>query len=94
MAEQDDTDRKQDPKGKRGTGRRAIGTSQITETDFAADEMGRNALQGDDQDLVRNQRHAVPDVKREADEDPIETMEKTDKDERARRDLGKRRGSR
>ncbi|MFC5583790.1 hypothetical protein ACFPOD_01590 [Nitratireductor kimnyeongensis] len=62
--------------------------SDIQSSDLAADRMGNNQLQGDDQAKVRNQRHAVPDVKQEAD-DVIESFEKLDKDERARRDLGK-----
>jgi hypothetical protein len=61
----------------------------ITEADLANEKMGRNSLHGDDQAQVRNQRHAVPDVKREADADMIETMKKVDKDYRAEKDLGK-----
>ena len=61
----------------------------LTETDLAGDIMGNNSLQGDDQANVHNQRHAVPDVKQEADENLIDTFEKSDKDVRARRDLGK-----
>lgn len=63
--------------------------SDITETDLASEKMGRNKLQGDDQSQVRNQRHAVPDVKQNADRSHSETAEKTDKDVRAKRDLGK-----
>lgn len=62
--------------------------SRLTETDLASRKMGRNSLQGDDQANVRNQRHAVPDAKQEAD-DVIESFEKLDKDVRAKRDLGK-----
>jgi hypothetical protein len=65
-------------------------TPEIIEADLANEKMGRNSLRGDDQSNVRNQRHAVPDVKREADADMIETMKKNDKDYRARTDLGKR----
>lgn len=61
----------------------------LTETDFAQDVMGKNALQGEDQSSVRNQRHAVPNEKTEADDSIIETLEKSDKDIRAKRDLGK-----
>ena len=61
----------------------------ITETDLAQDEMGKNSLQGEDQASVRNQRRAVPGVREEADESIIETLEKSDKDVRAERDLGK-----
>ena len=41
--------------------------SDMTETDLAADEMGDNNLQGDDQDKVHNQRHAKPDEETETD---------------------------
>ncbi len=60
----------------------------LTESDFAQDKMGDNSLQGNDQERVRNQRHAVPDVKLETD-GVIESFEKLDKDKRAREDLGK-----
>jgi hypothetical protein len=60
----------------------------LTEADLAGRKMGNNKLQGNDQLSVRNQRHAVPDVKQETDE-VIDSLEKLDKDERARRDLGK-----
>ena len=60
----------------------------ISRSDLAQDEMGNNQLQGDDQENVRNQRHAVPNVKTEAD-GVIESFEKLDKDERAKADLGK-----
>lgn len=54
-----------------------------TEADYANDIMGRNALQGDDQANVRNERRAVPDAKLEPDEDPVESARMLDKDERA-----------
>ena len=60
----------------------------LSETDLAQDRMGRNSLQGDDQDNVRNQRKAVPDVKKETD-GVLESFRKLDKDVRARTDLGK-----
>nr|WP_321443318.1 hypothetical protein [uncultured Cohaesibacter sp.] len=60
----------------------------LTEADIAQDKMGNNQLQGNDQAQVRNQRHAVPDVKQETD-GVIESFEKLDKDVRAERDLGK-----
>ena len=60
----------------------------LVEADFAADKMGDNAMQGDDQANIHNQRHAVPGVKTEAD-GVIESFEKLDKDVRAERDLGK-----
>ncbi|HEX2020867.1 MAG TPA: hypothetical protein VGO17_18200 [Aurantimonas sp.] len=60
----------------------------LTETDIASDRMGRNSLQGNDQESVHNQRQAVPDAKQETD-GVIESFEKLDKDKRAREDLGK-----
>ncbi|NNE24602.1 MAG: hypothetical protein HKN11_18535 [Rhizobiales bacterium] len=63
-------------------------SSQLSEVDIAQDKMGDNSLQGNDQANVRNQRHAVPDVKLETD-GIIEGLEKLDKDKRAQADLGK-----
>ena len=60
----------------------------IREHDLAQDKMGKNSLQGDDQRRVRNQRHAVPDAKGDAD-DAIESFKKLDRQKRARTDLGK-----
>lgn len=60
----------------------------LTESDLANRKMGDNDLQGNDQSSVRNQRQAVPDVKQETD-GIIDSLEKLDKEERARRDLGK-----
>ncbi|MAW87298.1 MAG: hypothetical protein CMJ42_12295 [Phyllobacteriaceae bacterium] len=60
----------------------------LQESDFAEERMGNNRLQGNDQESVHNQRHAVPDVKQEAD-DVMESFEKLDKDKRARADLNK-----
>jgi hypothetical protein len=65
------------------------GAEKLTDSDFAAEKMGRNKLQGEDQAKVRNERRAVPDEKAEPD-DIIESLEKLDKDERARKDLGKK----
>jgi hypothetical protein len=64
------------------------GAGSVTESDLAQDKMGNNQLQGDDQSNVRNQRHARPDTKTETD-GIIESLEKLDKDVRAKRDLGK-----
>jgi len=61
---------------------------KLTRSDIASEEMGRNSLQGDDQENVRNERQAVPDVKTETD-GVIESFRKLDKDKRAREDLGK-----
>jgi hypothetical protein len=65
-----------------------IENKKLTEADLANRKMGDNDLQGDDQLNVRNQRHAVPDTKLETD-GIVESLEKLDKDVRARRDLGK-----
>ncbi|MEZ5855447.1 MAG: hypothetical protein R3D67_12175 [Hyphomicrobiaceae bacterium] len=66
--------------------------ADLTEADIASEKMGKNSLQGRDQASVRNQRHAVPNVRREADTSIQDTLEKTDPDVRARRDLGKGKG--
>ncbi|PTW55710.1 hypothetical protein C8N35_11235 [Breoghania corrubedonensis] len=60
----------------------------ITEDDLAQDRMGRNSLQGNDQQNVRNQRQDQPDARQETD-GVVESFEKLDKDVRARRDLNK-----
>jgi len=61
---------------------------EIFESDLAQDITGRNSLQGNDQQNVHNERRAVPNERGEAD-DLLETYEKSDKDIRAKRDLGK-----
>lgn len=72
------------------TDKRKVQTARkLQQTDIAQEEMGMNRLQADDQENVRNQRKAVPDVKREPDKDVIESFEKLDKDRRAREELGK-----
>lgn len=68
---------------------RAPKASEVTHTDLAERRTGDNKLHGNDQEDVRNQRHAVADTRQETD-DPVESLEKLDKDVRARRDLGKR----
>lgn len=65
------------------------GENTLGETDFASDLMGNNQLQGDDQENVHNQRHAVPDAKLEANADPVESAEMLDEDARALAELGK-----
>ncbi|QDZ00704.1 hypothetical protein FQ775_10085 [Nitratireductor mangrovi] len=62
--------------------------ARLTETDLAQEKMGRNDLQGDDQENVRNERHAAPDAKKQTD-GVVESFRKLDKDERARKDLNK-----
>ncbi|MCY0147187.1 hypothetical protein OEG84_05520 [Hoeflea sp. G2-23] len=64
-------------------------TPTLTETDLAQDKMGDNDLQGNDQASVRNQRHAVPDVKQKADDSVKDSLRKMDKDTRAKEELGK-----
>lgn len=59
---------------------------KITRTDLAQDVMGKNALQGDDQFNVHNERQAQPDVKSDTD-GVVESFEKLDKDVRAKTDL-------
>ncbi|WP_306118839.1 MULTISPECIES: hypothetical protein [unclassified Roseitalea] len=70
--------------------RHAQDPQKLKRSDLADDEMGNNELQGNDQANVRNQRQAVPDVKQEPDDNVIDSFEKMDKHERARRDLGAR----
>ena len=65
------------------------GVERLDEYDLASDIKGRNSLQGLDQGRANAQRQAQADEKGETD-DLIESFEKLDKDERARRDLGKR----
>jgi hypothetical protein len=70
-------------------GRDKDSAQDLTQSDLSQDIMGRNKLQGDDQENVRNERRAVPDVKTETDDDIREGLRKLDKDVRAREDLGK-----
>ena len=58
--------------------------SRITQTDLANEQMGNNQLQGNDQESVRNQRHAVPGAKVKA-EGVIESFENMDPKVRAKR---------
>ncbi len=59
------------------------------EVDLFQQKKGDNKLQGDDQESVRDQRHAQPDAKREPDARVRESFEKMDKDHRAEEELGK-----
>lgn len=59
--------------------------TDLTQSDLAQDLMGNNQLQGNDQENVRNQRHAVPDVKPKA-EGVIESFENMDPKTRSARD--------
>ncbi len=61
---------------------------QTSEATIDNDRMGRNSLQGNDQEDVRNERQTQPDSKRTTDS-VIESFEKLDKDVRAERDLNK-----
>jgi hypothetical protein len=74
--------------GKQSDRFRNNGGSDVTEHDLADGTMGDNALQGDDQGNVHNQRHAQPQSKTETDS-LAESLEKTDKNIRAQRDLRK-----
>lgn len=65
--------------------RRSGPGANLTETDIAQRRMGDNQLQGNDQEDVRNQRHAVPDVKPDA-EGVVESFENMDPAVRARRE--------
>ena len=62
---------------------------ELRETDLAQDKMGRNSLQGDDQESVRNERQDMPEGKRDPDQNIRESFRKMDKDVRARTDLNK-----
>ncbi|OCW58678.1 hypothetical protein [Hoeflea olei] len=64
-------------------------TDRLTETDLAQDKMGDNALQGDDQANVHNQREAQAGVRQKPDDGVVESLKKMDKDVRAERELGK-----
>ncbi|MBX9462915.1 MAG: hypothetical protein KL840_08080 [Aquamicrobium sp.] len=61
---------------------------ETTEATIDNERMGRNALQGDDQKNVRNERRSQPDERGQAD-DIDESFDKLDKDKRARADLNK-----
>ncbi len=65
------------------------GVDRPDEFDLASDIKGKNALHGNDQLNVRNQRQAQADARGETD-GLIESFEKLDKDKRAKRDLGKK----
>ncbi|BBK43882.1 hypothetical protein STVA_39020 [Allostella vacuolata] len=64
----------------------------LEQDDFAQEQMGRNALQGNDQESVRNQRKVVPEARKEAD-GIVEGLKKLDRDHRAETDLHKGRRS-
>lgn len=53
--------------GKKDLADRAPDAHDMTETDLAADKMGNNQLQGDDQVNVQNQRHAQAEVTTDTD---------------------------
>lgn len=60
---------------------REIKTEHLTGGDFADEKAGKNSMQGNDQSQVRNQRHAVPGAKAEA-EGVVESFRKEEKRER------------
>ncbi|MEQ8377935.1 hypothetical protein [Parvibaculum sp.] len=53
--------------GKKDLADRTPDAHDVTETDLAADKMGNNQLQGDDQEKVHNERHAQAEVTTETD---------------------------
>lgn len=63
--------------------------ADLSEVDLAQDRMGRNSLQGDDQGNVRNQRHAMPEGKRDPDVSVKESFRKMDKEVRAESEMNK-----
>lgn len=66
-------------------GARPAGTTNpdiLTEDDIAPEMMGDNALQGEDQGKIQNQRQAQAEAKHEADKDTLEAFRKMDKEER------------
>jgi len=65
------------------------GAYELSETDFAQKRMGNNKLQGDDQEHVRNQRKAVPGVKKKT-EGVVESFEKMDGEARVSRERNRR----
>lgn len=73
---------------KKNAEKRKNPAAQRTETGLYNERMGRNSLQADDQDNVRNERHAQADAREDADE-VMESFSKMDKETRARKDLGK-----
>ena len=70
---------------KRSAGPHAADT---TEASLDNQRMGRNALQGNDQRQVRNERQSMPD-EREKPDDVVESFAKLDKEKRAKEELGK-----
>ncbi|GHA18244.1 hypothetical protein GCM10007989_11910 [Devosia pacifica] len=88
MAEDKNPKHSRGQQGAKGAGA-DDGVERTDEFDLASDIKGRNSLQGDDQLNVPDQRQAQADAKGETD-GVIESFEKLDKEERARRDLGKR----
>jgi len=53
--------------GRKDMADRTPDAHDVTETDLAADKMGNNQLQGDDQENVHNERHAQAEVTTETD---------------------------
>lgn len=53
--------------GERNLADRTPDAHDLSETDLAADKMGNNRLQGDDQLNVHNERHAQAEAKTETD---------------------------
>lgn len=76
---------KQEPGGKthgeKAGADRTPDAHDLTETDLAADKMGNNQLQGDDQENVHNQRHAQAEVTTETDS-VIEGLKRKEREEK------------
>ena len=53
--------------GKKDLADRTPDAHDVTETDLAADKMGNNQLQGEDQESVHNERHSQAEVTTETD---------------------------
>ena len=53
--------------GRKDLADRTPDAHDVSETDLAADKMGNNRLQGDDQENVHNERHAQAEVSEETD---------------------------
>ena len=68
--------------------KQAGATGGVTETDLASDIMGDNALQGDDQLNVQNERKAQAEALQEA-TGVVESAKRQDKDYRAQTEMGK-----
>ena len=67
--------------GEKNLADRTPDAHDLSETDLAADKMGNNRLQGDDQLNVHNERHAQAEAKTETDS-VMEGLERRERRER------------